>query len=101
MLFYFIKIYKTCPYLSFLGELGYEDWPPVTGVSRSLLSRLAARGLEIIGAQESSELKELPLPSLNSKLTSRFPLATLASFRSIEPECECPMLKSEGVITHN
>ena len=34
----------------------------------------------------------LPRPSLSSRLTSRLPLATLASLRSMEPECEWPML---------
>ena len=67
-------------------------------MSKSLLSKLAALGLLIIGAQESSELKLLPLPSLSSKLTSRLPLATLASFRSIEPECEWAMLKMRRII---
>ena len=62
------------------------------------MSRLAALGLLIIGAQESSELKELPLPSLSSKLTSRLPLATLASFRSIEPLCEWAMLQNRRII---
>ena len=72
-------------------------------MSRSLLSRLAARGLApalSTGATESSELKLLPRPSLSSRLTSRFPLvATLASLRSIDPEWECPMLKFVNLMT--
>ena len=70
-------------------------------MSSRRLSRLAARGLlpTVPGAHESSELKLLARPSLSSSETSLFPLATLASFRSTEPECECPILQGKIKLT--
>ena len=75
-------------YLSLWGELGKEErWLLGPGVSRSLVARLAARGLIRDWAQESSELKLLPLASLRSRLTSLLP-TLIPSFSSMDPEGE-------------